>query len=621
MNPLHQAQEKNLSPGSPRRATGIISQWRRINPLGRLIPSTPNRRRTLNLILLVGVVAPLLLALALVGIFRPSEPADQPVELNAAQTAQGLEMVMEGYARTVVSIAADSVIGNRGRSAEATYRRLNDFLTVFSDFEGLAVVDRQGKVMASAGILPSDISDWGEVPAFQESLEHPNSPAISSLNSSGTDWREGDGVPFVSSRIQRVVFAAPIADNPSPATRVLLGVMKTETLLDSVQVLLYGDGSGDRAVSVSGAQQPGDDPDPASSAPKLWLASVGYQAPVATGPAATGPAEALPPVMPEGADILEPGYRPIWFSQVAKEPWLLVVQAPSLADAARPLFDTVNLAAAAGAVALLLIAGGIIWRSGSSIPATPMPVQIQPQMTGVTPWFGEPPREMSRRLVAAQESVRREMADYLHGHVQSKLLALSLSLGMCRQALDRDPTGASQMLERVQTELQKVQDEDLRQVTGELYPAIIKFGLSPAMRSLVGRFSDSLEIDLNIDPKVGALDLAGEAGIPEKQRLGVYRIAEEALNNVLKHADATKVQVSLEWREPDQLTMSVVDNGRGFDPGRQLASHGLVMMSDYAEAVGGQTEITACPGRGTEVRLVFSLGSWEMAVPLETRLN
>ena len=79
-------------------------------------------------------------------------------------------------------------------------------------------------------------------------------------------------------------------------------------------------------------------------------------------------------------------------------------------------------------------------------------------------------QDLSWRLVAAQESVRREMADYLHGHVQSKLLALSLSLGLCQQSLIQDPAAASLMLERVQSELQKVQDEDLRQVSRELPP-------------------------------------------------------------------------------------------------------------------------------------------------------
>ena len=101
MNPLYQPK-------------AIVTQWKRINLLGRLIPSTPNRRRTLNLILLAGVVAPLMLALALVNVFRPAPPAAQQVELTAAQTAQVLEGVMEGHARTVVSMAADSVIGNGG---------------------------------------------------------------------------------------------------------------------------------------------------------------------------------------------------------------------------------------------------------------------------------------------------------------------------------------------------------------------------------------------------------------------------------------------------------------------------------------------------------------------------
>lgn len=225
-------------------------------------------------------------------------------------------------------------------------------------------------------------------------------------------------------------------------------------------------------------------------------------------------------------------------------------------------------------------------------------------------------QDHSWRLVAAQESVRREMADYLHGHVQSKLLALSLSLGLCQQSLAQDPAAASLMLERVQRELQKVQDEDLRQVSRELYPAIIKMGLVPAMRSLVNRFSDLVEIDLFIDSKFEQLDRDGEAALPEKRRLGVYRIAQEALNNVLKHAQATSVRVRLTYLEPGLLVLSVVDNGGGFDASLPAMSQGLAMMTDYAQALGGRTEIIASPGKGTSVRLVLSLNGVESsAVP------
>ena len=220
-------------------------------------------------------------------------------------------------------------------------------------------------------------------------------------------------------------------------------------------------------------------------------------------------------------------------------------------------------------------------------------------------------QDFSWRLVAAQESVRREMADYLHGHVQSKLLALSLSLGLCQQSLTRDPAAASLMLERVQSELQKVQDEDLRQVSRELYPANIKMGLVPAMRSLVSRFSELVEIDLFIDPKFEQFDRDGEAALPEKRRLVVYRIAEEALNNVLKHAGATIVRANLIFLEPGLLVLSLVDNGCGFDSSLTSAGHGLAMMTDYAQALGGRTEIIASPGEGTSVRLVLRLSGVE----------
>jgi signal transduction histidine kinase len=209
--------------------------------------------------------------------------------------------------------------------------------------------------------------------------------------------------------------------------------------------------------------------------------------------------------------------------------------------------------------------------------------------------------------VAIQESVRRDMADYLHGHVQSKLLALSMSLSTCQKLLARDPAHAYHLLERIQIELQRVQDEDLRQVSRELYPAIIKMGLVPAMRSLISRFSDLLEIDLIIDADIFALDAAGETSLPEKQRLGIYRIAEEALNNVLKHAKATHVEVNLLCDSSNRLVLSVSDDGRGFDSMAVHNSQGLVMMSDYAEAIGGKADINSSVGRGTTISLAIPL--------------
>jgi signal transduction histidine kinase len=274
--------------------------------------------------------------------------------------------------------------------------------------------------------------------------------------------------------------------------------------------------------------------------------------------------------------------------------------------------DIVAPVLAVTAVLLTALSGGIIWWScrrslPQSVNESPRPTQDPTAESSDSPAVTA--HEVSQRLVALQESVRRDMADYLHGHVQSKLLALSLGLSSYQKLLAQDPADAYRLLERIQTELQRVQDEDLRQVSRELYPAIIKMGLVPAMRSLTSRFSDSIEIDLIIDADVLALDAADKTRLPEEQRLGIYRIAEEALNNVLKHAGASHIEVSLIYDSSDRLVLSVSDDGRGFDPVSVISCHGLVMMSDYAEAIGGKADMNSSVGQGTTIRLVMPLKS------------
>jgi signal transduction histidine kinase len=262
------------------------------------------------------------------------------------------------------------------------------------------------------------------------------------------------------------------------------------------------------------------------------------------------------------------------------------------------------------AVLLTALAGGAIWWCCQR--SRPQPVNEPPQAAlGPTDEPLDNPKvtahQVSQRLVALQESVRRDMADYLHGHVQSKLLALSLGLSNYQKLLAQDPTDAYRLLERLQAELQRVQDEDLRQVSRELYPAIIKMGLVPALRSLISRFRDAIEIDLIIDADVLALDAAGAASLPEEQRLGIYRIAEEALNNALKHASARHLEVSLIHDSSDRLVLSVWDDGVGFDPASVTNCHGLMMMCDYAEAIGGKAQLNSATGQGTTLSLAVPL--------------
>ncbi|MSQ07478.1 MAG: hypothetical protein EXR54_09360 [Dehalococcoidia bacterium] len=103
-------------------------------------------------------------------------------------------------------------------------------------------------------------------------------------------------------------------------------------------------------------------------------------------------------------------------------------------------------------------------------------------------------QQASQRLVEVQEAVRRQTADYLHGHLQSKLVAISLYVDVCQKSLRRDPGAAYRTLGRIQKDLKLIQDEDLRRVSRELYPAVIRLGLIPAVQSLVDRFKDVIDL-------------------------------------------------------------------------------------------------------------------------------
>ena len=94
--------------------------------------------------------------------------------------------------------------------------------------------------------------------------------------------------------------------------------------------------------------------------------------------------------------------------------------------------------------------------------------------------------------------------------------------------------------------------------------------------------------------------------LPADVQVGLYRIAQEALNNVVKHAKATQAVVTL--RQGETVRLTVADNGAGFDPGAVTADHlGLKIMRERAEAIGAKLSIYSEPGDGTQVSVVWEV--------------
>ena len=215
-------------------------------------------------------------------------------------------------------------------------------------------------------------------------------------------------------------------------------------------------------------------------------------------------------------------------------------------------------------------------------------------------------RRARQRVVVAQESVRRNIAQQLHGSVQNHLILLLHRLaGVIANTPHEAP---NQELQAIQRDLSRVLEHDVRDISRQLYPAILRQGIVPAVQSLADQFEPILPVRLALDQELVARERSDRCLIPESIRLALYRIAEEALNNVGKHAGASNVAVTLGLdKHTGSLRLSLRDDGRGFDVDSMAASVGIAGMQDYADTMGGECEVSSVAGGGTIVEAVFPI--------------
>jgi two-component system sensor histidine kinase UhpB len=221
--------------------------------------------------------------------------------------------------------------------------------------------------------------------------------------------------------------------------------------------------------------------------------------------------------------------------------------------------------------------------------------------------------EMSRRLVSAEETERRNIARELHDEIGQSLTVTEMNL----QALLASP-GSEAMAARLRQSLEVVEcvQEQVHALSLNLRPSMLDdLGLEATLRWYAKRQAvvAGLRIAVLVEPLQHRLD----AGI----ETGCFRIVQEALNNAVKHARARAVTVEL-TRNDEQLHLSVRDDGIGFDVASVReqavlgASLGLLSMEERAAAAGGGLRYLAIPSRGTEVHAWFPL-KWAQ-IPLLT---
>jgi PAS domain S-box-containing protein len=209
-------------------------------------------------------------------------------------------------------------------------------------------------------------------------------------------------------------------------------------------------------------------------------------------------------------------------------------------------------------------------------------------------------RELGARNESAREDERNRIAREIHDDLGQLLTGIKLNIGVLSRKFERQ-------LPELKDELQGTMGlvtralKTTRQVTTALRPVALEMGIASALEWLAASVSGTAGFEC----VVACRDV--DAQIDDDQAITIFRIAQEALNNVAKHAEAGRVEMTLE-RDADALKLKIIDDGIGFDlKVRKEESFGLVGMRERVFMLGGELYVISAPGLGTEIRVLFPI--------------
>lgn len=222
-------------------------------------------------------------------------------------------------------------------------------------------------------------------------------------------------------------------------------------------------------------------------------------------------------------------------------------------------------------------------------------------------------RFLSRRLVSAQEEERKRISRELHDEISQTLIGINVHLEILAQEGKLSPKDFKRKIERTRTLVEKTVEiahgfaEDLRP------PVLDDLGLIPALHAFLNKFMKESNVRTSL--KV----FAGVENLNSNQRTALFRITQEALSNVSRHANATRVQITIK-KVPNAIHMKIKDNGQAFDVDDVLKAKtslplGLIGMRERIEMVGGLFSIDSKPGKGTTICALIPLKDEKKETP------
>lgn len=211
-------------------------------------------------------------------------------------------------------------------------------------------------------------------------------------------------------------------------------------------------------------------------------------------------------------------------------------------------------------------------------------------------------RELSASLQAVREEERTRIARELHDELGQQLTGLKMDLSWMASKLREDQTNLADKINGMKR-LVDATVGSVRRIASELRPLMLDdLGLVPAVEWLVTEFSRKTGIEVNLDFETRDLPLGDSVAT------SVFRILQESLTNVVRHAEATQVRVSLAYAS-EHLVLRVQDNGKGMAPNAQYKtrSYGLIGIRERAHMLGGDAQISSRQGEGTTIEITLPM--------------
>jgi signal transduction histidine kinase len=216
-------------------------------------------------------------------------------------------------------------------------------------------------------------------------------------------------------------------------------------------------------------------------------------------------------------------------------------------------------------------------------------------------------RLLSHQLLLAQEEERKKISRELHDVIAQALTSINVRLATLRKEAALNTRGLERNIARTQVLVQQSVDI-VHRFARELRPTVLDdLGLIPALHTFMQSFREQTGIRVSLSAFAAVEQVNGD------RRTVLYRVAQEALTNVARHAQASQASVTIQ-RLDGAICMSIKDNGKGLQPeqvlhGKQRGRLGLLGMRERLEMVGGRLTVESSPGKGTTVRAQIPLAN------------